>query len=119
MTVTRLIELALNDIGVTNPTPEEIEVAWDHLNMIVSNFDWWKPGDQPIDRFATVTETIQLPAYYLEVFENLLAAREAPSYGTPMTTIQALEIRAKMLTDRLIYKRQGAGNSIPATSTVV
>lgn len=105
MTVLELIELSLNDIGVTNPRSENIETAFKHLNMIVSNFTYWNPADTPIERFDTLSDVIQLPAYYLEIFELMLAAREALSYQIPVTEITFLETKVKQLTDRLTYRR--------------
>jgi hypothetical protein len=105
MKVQRLIELALGDIGVSNPSPDQYSSALDHLNMIISNFGFWNPDIQPIDKFLTIEESIELPAYYLETFELMLAAREALSHGLPMNVIQLLEVKVKQLTDRIVYRR--------------
>jgi len=114
MIVSRLIGLALNDVGVSDPRPEQYQNALDHLNMIISNFTYWKPEDQPIDRLAALTDTIQLPTYYLEIFELLLAAREAITYGLPANAISLLEQKADQLTKHMTYRRvqnQGIGPS--------
>ncbi len=104
MNVRRLIELSLSDIGVFNPDASMTEAALDHLNMIISNFTFWKPEDQPLER-VTLSQTLQIPHYYLEIFELLLASREGLAYGVPISTIQTLEAKAKQLTDRLLYRR--------------
>ena len=118
MNVQRLIDLALSDIGVSDPTPAQYETAFDHLNMIISNFGYWNPDVQPIDKFTALSDVIQLPNYYIETFELMLAAREALGIGSPASTIQMLEMKVKQLTDRLVYRRisnQGIG---PTTQVV-
>lgn len=105
MTVQRLIELALADIGVTYPDNAQLKNAFDHLNLIISNFGFWNDEIQPIQSFTSITSTINLPPYYCEIFELLLAAREGIGYGIPVNSLTILETKAKQLTDRLVYRK--------------
>lgn len=105
MKVRELIENSLRGVGITNPDSDNYQTALRHLNMIISNFSFWNPEDQPIDRFDSLDEVIQLPAYYVEAFEIMLAAREALAYRLPASSVQLLESKAKQVTDRLTYRR--------------
>lgn len=120
MTVQELINLSLADVGQTNPTAEETNRAFAHLNLIISNFAWWDQDAQPIYEFSSLSQTINLPAYYLEIFEMLLASRQGLIFGLPMNVIGAFEGKAKQLTDRLVYRRQDgvATDMIPTTFVV-
>src|SRR5512139_210086 len=118
MTVQKLIELALSDIGNSSPSSAEYQTALTRLNNIISNFAYWDEDEQPIRSFSALTDTIHLPNYYLEIFELLLAAREGVSYGIPKTDIEYLELKAKQLTDRLQYRQLSVGTLSPTTFVV-
>lgn len=118
MTVETLIRLALADIGSTDPDPEQLQNAFDRLNLIISNFTFWNPEDQPIYAFTGLSQTINLPPYYCDTFEMLLAAREAITYGLSQSRIQILELKAKQLTDKLTYRRTENGGYFNASGMV-
>ena len=118
MTVERLIQLALSDIGVANPTPDEYQTAFDRLNLIISSFAYWDENDQPIQSFTSLAQEIYLPPYYLECFELMLAASEGTSYGISDSDKMYLEKKAKMLTDRLQYRQLSVGTMSPTTFVV-
>lgn len=105
MTVQRLIELALAKVGNESPTSSQINDAYDHLNMIISNFAYWDAEDQPITSFTSLSQTINLPPHYLAIFEFLLAAYEGITYGISANEIALYEAKAKQLTDRMVYRR--------------
>jgi hypothetical protein len=120
MTAQHLIELALRQVGNTHPSPEEYSVALDHLNSIISNFAYWDDTVQPVRSVATLATELNLPPFYTEIFELLLAAREGMQYGIPMSNLQAYEAKAQQLTNRLVYRNLMASDlTINSTTMVV
>lgn len=120
MTAERLIQLALRQIGNTSPSPEDYNVAFDHLNFIISNWAFWDESTQPIKFIATLATEINLPPYYLEIFELLLAAKEGQTIGLANTAIQMYEAKAQQLTNRLVYNKSlGATLQMAPTTMVV
>lgn len=120
MTVQKLIEKSLRMVGV-DPTSLEgwqEQGALDHLNLVISNFAFWNPADQPISSFTALTDTINLPNYYIEIFELLLAAKEGKTYHVPLIEIQELKQEAKVLTDKLVYRQQAMSSMKPTTNVI-
>lgn len=119
MTVERLIILALRNIGIVEPDAGQVQDAFDHLNQILSTFQWWGDWEQPIDSFASTADTINLPAYHVELFEMMLSAREAPAYGLAISQMELIEAKIKMLTTKIVYRRTSKDLNIKPTTMVI
>ena len=108
---------ALRQIGVNDPTSDEIEQSLGTLTRIMSSFAYWIEADLPAMTPDLETES-PFPEYYNDAFIIKLALRECTPYKIPGAVRAELRENEREIMAMLHYK-ESLGRTPKTSMTVI
>lgn len=106
MTAQELISAALRKIGITDPDEQNITDGLADLNDVLATFAWWDDSVQPIYEITLLSDTINLPPYYLVALQDRLTSEVSTQYGLPLDRVMWLKKQADESMGELKNKRE-------------